>query len=85
MAYSRPVTRLALRLNNIPRTRASASASALQWTRYVHSSHSSKLNKAVVTDDHIAELAAKPLHPLTLGDLAKYDLEPFVQVDLDLD
>lgn len=66
MAYSRPV----MRLYSIPKSRASAPS--VQCRRYAHSSHSSKLSKAVVTDSHIAELAAKPLHPLTLGDLAKY-------------
>jgi hypothetical protein len=29
------------------------------------------LSTEEVTDDHIAELAAQPLHPLTLGDLVK--------------
>ncbi|KAF2101220.1 mitochondrial pyruvate dehydrogenase kinase-like protein [Rhizodiscina lignyota] len=34
------------------------------------------LTTQTVTDDHIAELAAKPLHPLTLTDLVKYGRPP---------
>src|ERR1700712_512426 len=70
MAIPRPVTRVPLRLYSTPICKASSLQ--LQWRRLVHSSSPSSLSKAVVTDDHIAELSAKPLHPLTLGDLAKY-------------
>ncbi|QDS70609.1 hypothetical protein FKW77_000391 [Venturia effusa] len=65
MAYSRPVTRLALRPYSTPTTRPS-----------IRSAHTHKLSKAVVTDAHIAQLAAQPLHPLTLGDLAKHGRPP---------
>lgn len=56
MAFARPVIRASL-------CRHSIRYGAPTWRRYLH--------KEPVTDDVIAELAARPLHPLTLGDLVR--------------
>jgi hypothetical protein len=63
MAHIRPVT-ISLRLGRRPAIRSCFVAQRQITRRF--------LSTEEVTDAHIAELAAKPLHPLTLGDLVKY-------------
>jgi len=71
MAYIRPVIRASLRPHS---TRLCAPLSATPRRRHLHTEP--------VTDDVIAELAARPLHPLTLGDLVKYGRPPLSERQL---
>ncbi|KAF2430096.1 alpha-ketoacid dehydrogenase kinase [Tothia fuscella] len=76
MAFVRPVTQKSLR-------RWSTSLCKPTFrTRTGILQHARLISTEKVTDDHIAELAARPLHPLTLGDLVKHGRPPLSSDEL---
>ena len=74
MALTRPVNRQSLRLSGISTHRP-----ILPCWKARHPLR--PLSTETVTDDHVAELAAKPIHPLTLGDLVKYGIKSLLVIN----